>query len=245
LRAVDADFVRQQYDNEHERQDKIVNGLSVPIGVLTALGGLIGVLVQGFSNQIVWLNWIFYTLIAVDAAVLGGALYFLIRCYFGQTYEYLPRLSELDAYYGGLVAYYVGQGQTEDDANKEFRRYIEQKMILAETRNGRSNDEKMAFRYRGNWSIVGVLVLTVLAGIPYSVDVNLRRATIPQVHVDNISELGREIRNDKTAGSAPAAAPAGAGQPNDQRGVAPNAVAASPGTRTPAVVPARPAVTTP
>lgn len=222
------EFVRKQYENEHERQDKIVNGLSVPIGVLTGLGGLVGILVQGFSNQIVWLNWTFYVLIGLDGIAFGAALYFVIRCYFGQTYEYLPRLKELDDYYVGLVAYYVGNGQTEEDAKREFDRYIEQKMVQAETRNGRSNDEKMAFRYRGNWSIVAVLLLTVISGIPYSLDVNLRKEKVPQVHIENIGELSREIRNDQTSTAPAAGAPAGARQQNNQRGLTPDAVTSPP-----------------
>src|SRR4051794_33608478 len=95
---MDGDFLRRQYDSELDRQDRIVSSLSLPFGALTALGGLIGIMMRGFSYQHYLLTRLFLTLIVFALTAYGWTIYFLVRCYFGQTYEYLPRLRELRDY---------------------------------------------------------------------------------------------------------------------------------------------------
>ena len=221
-----------------DRQDKIVASLALPIGVLTALGSLLGILVRGYSNEFLLLNWFFYPFVAGAALAFTTALYFVIRAYFGQTYEYLPRLRELHDYETGLVAYYRETGQDEATAKAsaaaEFEEYLAGKIIEAGSVNAFNNDEKSAFRYRANWAVVAVLLLTILSGVPYVIDQSIRKPAVPTVHVDNLDATLKEIADGERtpAGGATAApasppAPAGAGEPNDQRGAAPDTVAPS------------------
>ncbi len=219
---MDRDFIRKQYDHELDRQDKIVGGLSLPVGVLTALGGFIGAMLRGFSEQFTNLTYTFYALIAIDCAVFAAALYFIRRAYFGQTYEYLPRLGELDEHYKALIAYHVQLGQNqkaaEDLAKTDFEEYLTGKIVKAGQRNALSNDDKSAFRYYANWSVVGALVLTLLAGIPYVMDSRNARRAVPTVHIDNLDPVLREIQNARvqaaSGAAAAAAAPDGAGEQN-------------------------------
>jgi hypothetical protein len=218
---LDRDFIRKQYDHELDRQDKIVAGLSLPIAVLTALGGFIGAMLRGFSEQFMNLTYTFYALIAIDCAVFAAALYFIRRAFFGQTYEYLPRLGELEAHYKALIAYHVQLGQTqtaaEDLAKTDFQEYLTGKIIQAGQQNALSNDDKSAFRYYANWSVVSALVVTFLAGIPYVMDSRNARPAVPTVHIDNLGPVITEVQNARdqaASAAAAAAAPDGAGEQN-------------------------------
>jgi hypothetical protein len=194
---VDAEFVRQLYDFELDRQDKIIGSLSLPFGALTALGGLIGVMMQGFSYQHFFMTRFFLTIVVFALISYGLSVYFLIRCYFGQFYEYIPRPGELKAYYNELLVYYEKIAGNKADAAAAFAEYLEDKLIKAADRNGRNNDEKSSFRYRANWSLVAVLIFTIVSGLPYLIDVSWRKEKVPTVHIDNFDKLTVDAPNRK------------------------------------------------
>ena len=63
---MDVTFLKDRSDSELARKDKLTDSLNLPIGILTAVGGPIGVMVSGFSYQIPGLNKIFVTIVALD-----------------------------------------------------------------------------------------------------------------------------------------------------------------------------------
>jgi hypothetical protein len=71
------DFIRKQYDHEVDRQDKIVASLSLPTGILTALGTAGATMIRGFSYQLANVTPAFYVLMGFDIVSFASALYFL------------------------------------------------------------------------------------------------------------------------------------------------------------------------
>jgi hypothetical protein len=232
---LESEFIRKQYDHEVDRQDRIVASLSLPVGVLTVLGSIMGIVVRGYSNEFLLLNWVFYPLVTSTAISFAVGMYFLIRAYFGQTYQYLPRLSELAEYEKGLVAYYQETGEdqstAEESARRDFAGYLAGKVVQAASQNAFNNDEKSAFRYRANWAVVAVLLLMIMSGVPYVIDQSISTEKVPTVHVDNLDATLKEILDAaSTRQTGPAATAAtGTGEQNDQRGSAANSLAPTPG----------------
>jgi hypothetical protein len=212
---VTDEFIRKQYDHEVQRQGELVSSLSLPFGILTVLGSAAASMIQGFSYTITRWTEVFYGLAGLDVVAFVIAVLLLIRAFFGQTYEYLPRLSDLNAYHQGLVAYYVGQGHTEVAAkqltDQEFETYLAGKMIQAATRNAISNDGKSASRHDGNRFIFVVLALTGLMIIPYAWDKRYAVAKIPAVHVDNLDSTLRDLQNGRNDNNATSGATGAAG----------------------------------
>lgn len=225
------DFIRRQYDHEVDRQDKVVSSLSLPVGILTALGTAGYAMIQGFSYSMSDVTAAFYALTGANIIAFAVALFHLRRAMFGQTYEYLPRLFELRKYHDGLVAYYAGQGHTVEEAqasaDSEFEEYLAGKMIKAGTKNAINNDEKSKGRYYANWCVFIVLIITALMVVPYAVDKRYAKPDVPAVHVDNLDSILREIQNGRnandnagdSANTAAASREADApGEPSGQRG---------------------------
>ena len=86
---MDVGFLQDRYDFELARRDKLTDSLNLPIGILTAVGGLIGVMVSGFSNQIPWLESAFILILALDLAAFAISLIFLARAFHQQKYACL------------------------------------------------------------------------------------------------------------------------------------------------------------
>ena len=193
------DFIRKQYDDEIERQHKIVASLSLPITILTGLGTAAAAMIQGFSYSMRDVTMAFGLVVLVNIGAFISALWFLRKAMFGQTYEYLPRPIVLKNYFDGLVAYYVGQGRADEEARQlageEFQEYLAGKMIKAGTKNAINNDEKSDARYYANWAIWGALIITGVMVIPYAVDRKYRSPEVPTVHVANLDSIRRELQN--------------------------------------------------
>jgi hypothetical protein len=177
------DILWRQYERELDRHDKIVASLTLPVGVLTALGGGLGVLLQKFSYELIWPTRVFVTVAAMDAVAIVLTVYFLVRCYFGQKYGYLPRLVQLQGHYDALRKYHETYSNASGNADSDFEDYLRDKLIEANERSSFSNDEKSAFRYRASQCLTAVLVLTVVSSVPYGVDV------IQQVRHDRPSSV--------------------------------------------------------
>lgn len=191
----------RQYERELDRHDKIVASLTLPVGVLTGLGSGLAVLLKNFSSELIWPTRLFLTLASIDAAAIVLAVYFLIRCYFGQKYGYLPRLVELQAHYDDLRKYHETYPNASGDADSDFEDYLRDKLIKADERNSFSNDDKSAFRYWANQCLTAVLVLTALTGIVYSVGVieRTRRdssSEAPIYRFDNIELKETPVADD-------------------------------------------------
>ena len=95
MAAFDFDFLKDRYDFELTRKEAITTALTMPITVVSGVGGLLAAMARTFTykDQLLW--WIFVPIMVSDVISLFGCLIHLARAFHLQTYVYLPLLREL------------------------------------------------------------------------------------------------------------------------------------------------------
>ena len=89
------EFLKERYDFELQRREQLTSALTLPVGVLSGLGGLMIAMVRSFGAKHLWLTVPFFASFGVDVAAFFICLVFLALAYHGQKYKYLPLLKEL------------------------------------------------------------------------------------------------------------------------------------------------------
>ena len=175
----DFDFLKDRYDYELKRKDQITAALTLPVGVLIALGTVMAAMARSFSYRDGYLTWCFliFLLLAADAFFL--CVVCLGLAYHRQTYWYLPQLSELqkirESWRGGYI-----KAASYDEHEKElvikegedlFQRVLEMRIIEAADENTKNNDMRSdRYLYRARAAIFVVLGLTTITGVTYVLD---------------------------------------------------------------------------
>lgn len=165
--GMDFEFLKDRYDFELARKDDLTSALTLPVGVLSGLGGLMAAMAQSFPYGRVGWDAPFLLAFTLDTLAFVAALHFLARAYHGQDYGYLPRLGELRQDQEELDRYFVEHGGDQDLARAEFQRQLERRIIEAADTSAMSNDRRSTFLHRARQSLLAVLILTSLTGIVY------------------------------------------------------------------------------
>ena len=162
------DFLKDRYDFELRRNDQLNSSLPLPVGVLTALGGLIAVMARSFSYRSPTLAAIFIAFLAADVLVFFVCLVFLSFAYHRHSYVYLPLLQELED--ANLKWREVSAQTHVDGLDEAFILNLRALIIQAADWNTRNNDARIRHLYWARIALFSVLVLTALAGLPYVAD---------------------------------------------------------------------------
>ena len=165
----DFDFLKDRYDHELQRREQLTAAITLPVGVLTILGGAMAAMARSFSYEDTLLTWIFGLFLG-----LAGIAFFLCMINLGCTYHrqttiYLPLLSDLQKVREELRAFYK-DAQQRGAADDSFQHELEARIIDAADRNTRSNDQRSRYLFWSRLALFAVLVLTAMMGIPYVVD---------------------------------------------------------------------------
>jgi hypothetical protein len=92
---VDFAFLKQRYDYELDRKDKLTHAVSQSAGFLTLLGGVITVMVRGFSYEEAWLTIAFLVPLLLALGVAAVSVFWLSLAFYHQRYFGLPDLASL------------------------------------------------------------------------------------------------------------------------------------------------------
>ena len=163
------EFLKERYDFELQRREQLTSALTLPVGVLSGLGGLMIAMVRSFGAKHLWLTVPFFASFGVDVAAFFICLVFLALAYHGQKYKYLPLLKELQDWeddYMALNSYDVALGK----ADNAFERHIAERIIDAADRNTENNDGRSNRLHQARLALFGVLILTTVAGVLYIVN---------------------------------------------------------------------------
>ena len=176
----DFDFLKDRYDYELKRKDQITAALTLPVGVLIALGTVMAAMARSFSYRDGYLTWCFLIFLLLAAVAFLLCVVFLGLAYHRQTYWYLPQLSELQKIRekwrgGGYI-----KAASYDEHEKElvikegedlFQRVLEMRIIGAADENTKNNDMRGdRYLYRARVAIFVVLGLTAITGVTYVLD---------------------------------------------------------------------------
>jgi hypothetical protein len=188
---MDFNFLKDRYDFELERQEKLTNALTLPAGVLTGLVGGLSILAHNFSYEPRVLTPLFVVLLASDAIIGLVCLAFLGVAYHGREYEYLERLGILYRAEQEWFAWYAAIDGSAADAAKDFSDQLEQGMIKAADRNALSNDQRTGFLYQARVWLFMLLFFSTLTGLAYVADAVSRPKLIPEIRIENLRDVGR------------------------------------------------------
>jgi hypothetical protein len=164
------DFLKDRYDFELERKERLTEALTLPIGVLTVLGSVVGAMAQSFTYKFPILTWIFVPFVVVDILAFAVCLLYLARAYHSQTYIYLPTLKSLYQAKRELREFYEASSMPVEDAVQEFTENLERRIIAAADANTENNDRRSSLLYRSRIVLFLILVLTALAALPFVAD---------------------------------------------------------------------------
>jgi hypothetical protein len=171
VQHLDFEFLKDRYDFELDRKDKLTDALNLPVGILGGLGSLLALMARSFSYQDSVLTWAFAPFLVAAILAFVACLVQLGRTYHRQTYVYLPLLETLVQWEDEnreFLGYVERTGGTSNEAG--LPSYVRMRIIEAADRNTGSNDERSSLLYWARVWLFAVLMLTAFAGIPYVAD---------------------------------------------------------------------------
>jgi hypothetical protein len=166
----DFDFLKSRYDYELQRKEQLTTALTLPVAVLTGLGGAIVAMARSFSYHDALLNWSFGPVLVADGLAFFVCLVYLARAYHRQTYVFLPLLRQIDHSREEFLEFAEVMAGGVDEVLTEFEKQMRGRMIDAADSNTQTNDQRSGLLNRARVALYVVLLLTAIAGVPYVVD---------------------------------------------------------------------------
>lgn len=168
MAVLDFAFVQERFDEELARMDTISAAVAWPVGVLTALGGLMVGMAGNYTYEPGWLTRLFLGCVAVHAITSIVAIVHFARAYHGASYAVAPFLGELVLVRERIRALVLANGGNEAAAVRELTLQWQEGLAAAADANARNNIRRMKSLQRANSLLLCVLVTTAAAALPYA-----------------------------------------------------------------------------
>jgi hypothetical protein len=164
---MDFKFLKDRYDYELQRKEQLTSALTLPVGVLSGLGGLMAAMVRSFSPKRLWISVPFG--IALTSAVLAffACLVYLALAYHRQKYIYLPLLGELKEFEDRFIDFSRVMAGGLEEVEEVFETNLRTRIIESADRNTDNNDERSRLLHRARLALFLVLICTAAAGVAY------------------------------------------------------------------------------
>ncbi|MDP3719019.1 MAG: hypothetical protein Q8T13_14750 [Acidobacteriota bacterium] len=194
---MDDKFVLDRYNYELQRKEHLNGSLTLPVALLTAIGGACLAMIRSFTFQEDPITTVFFLLIIAAGWALVYCVGLLFWTYHRQDYAYLPLLKDLDRWAEEDHDWrrYAEDNGADVAHEPDFATRLRTGMIDAADANTQKNDERSGWLHKARQSLIRAFVATALAAIPYALD---------QVRAQHVEQL------NKAAGAAQTARPASA-----------------------------------
>jgi hypothetical protein len=126
--TMDLKFLKERYDFELQRKEQLTSALTLPVGVLSGLGGLMAAMVRSFPNKTLWLTVPFAVAFALDVVAFFVCLVYPARTYHRQKYLYLPLLKELEEWEQAFREF-NNYAVATDDIEETFSTHLRERII--------------------------------------------------------------------------------------------------------------------
>lgn len=189
---VDDKFLKDRYDSELARKDKLSDSVGLPVSVLIVLAGLAVTMARGFTYAHHRLTFVFVVLVVLSGISFLCSLWNLAHAYHGRhDYERLPSLNDLYESLNEYREYYLEYPNADDEhkeqlALEDFDGNLRHRIIQAADRNAASNNNRQRRLHLGIMWLFAVLLGTLLSAVPYGIDQALLQPKTPVVHIDNL-----------------------------------------------------------
>ena len=194
----------EQYYFEHERHEKLISRLGIPITVLTLIFGIIAFFLKSVLplKFEIWFI-VFYVLFAFVVIFTAFVVYHLIKSYYNYDYSYLPFSVDLKKDFDNIRKYYDGPYFNELSV-KQKERKIEETIdellinyyIESNVNNTKNNDTKAKHLHLATTSLIRSIIFFFLCSIPLLIIINDSTDYIEKVKIINFQEI-EDIMSDK------------------------------------------------
>ena len=181
---MNLELLREQYSFELSRKQQLESSLTLPVVVLTGLGGVAFSYGKTFSYSRNLQTLLF------SVSLLGAILsficvfYYLVRAAHRFMYEVIPSSLELLSYHEEVKRYYQSVG-VPFQAEIDFESRLKKAYAEASSKNRQNNISKAAYLYRANMGlVVGAVFLALCAG-PYLANELAKPSPVQKVEIVN------------------------------------------------------------
>jgi hypothetical protein len=138
------------YYHELSERERIRSAISVTVGVLALLGGLLGSMIQTAWIDTTAAGATFAALMVLSIASFLTALIYAVRSYHGEPYQIMAFAMECREYRDQLIAWHTLYGGGKDGAAEEFSAYLEAQYAVAAEANAWVNWRRSALLSSAN-----------------------------------------------------------------------------------------------
>jgi hypothetical protein len=160
---------RNKYRYELQRKNELRNAVNLPVGLLSAIGGLLVVMAKGYSYRSL-ARAPFVLGLSAGGVCFAVAAYALVRAYVGPKDEFIPRLGVIGSFRDALEEFYEGMSYPPEHADPDFREQLTRWYVYAADQNTTNNDRQSGYLALAAKGLIGVLISMAICGILYVVD---------------------------------------------------------------------------
>lgn len=177
---MDLEFLKDLYFDELARRDRLDETPTRLVAVLSLLSAVFLFYFRNFDFDSAGLTWFFALCVLAAVALFVAAVGLIVRASVGFSYLHLGLADAYEAYRTDLQSFYatsLSPSNAIDQAIEvEVAAAVRVRLVAATARNAQRNNQRSELFYQAKLSLVGLLVITALSGLPVLVQVVQRRA---------------------------------------------------------------------
>jgi len=186
------------YERELQRHEHLQSAVNTPISVVTLLAGGLVLMGKGFDSEHPVLVWLFWSLGATSAVLVGVCIYLLVRSIYGYRYMRMPFASELAIHHTALARYFRRKGKP-GRSEEAFDEYLSKWYIAVADHNTVNNDRRGEYLYRANRFLVYALCATVFTAVPAGIAAKTAQNRPQDVRITHLGSNASEILERRNA----------------------------------------------
>lgn len=159
---------QKQYYHEIEIRDKLNSRLQIPLAVLVAILGLLGLMLQNLSLKAEGIGFYIFVVFFILAGISTVlSIVFFRKSWFGHTDKLLPTAQNSEDYRKELIELYKAYDDHEKLVDEAMKKYLFDYYVEFSSLNTINNDSRSYHLYKTTVALTVATICTFLAFIPY------------------------------------------------------------------------------
>lgn len=158
------EFYQKLYWYDIDAREHLNNRLQIPLGIVVALAGLLGFLLQNYEHKTLnWTTGSFIGFLAIASVGLVITTTLLVLSGYRHAYNFIPEASVLESHRISLENYYTAYPGLGISAADAFNDYLLKHYVDYSSTNTGINDKRSRRLHQTNTAIIGTAVVLVAA----------------------------------------------------------------------------------
>ena len=191
------------YFHEIDTREKFNARLQIPLAILVAqlsfLGYMLQNIAQGKSGLLFIAFWLLYVL---SCSSTGFAIFHFVRAWYGYTYSFIPAAKETEEYHNELIELYKEYDNSEELVKSGIDQYLYDYYKECSSLNTSNNDQKSIKLHKSMSFVIGAILLSFFAFIPYhfgGIDKRIQIKINPSVTSEQASKQSETVVREKNS----------------------------------------------